>query len=105
MCSVMLRRLIALIIPLLLIAGCSRDPLDIDISQVQIPPIALQRLDRDLFSLTVGNIDERTPALLQKYGSFYDHYVMGFLARRGTADTAYRRSVLSFVTERYVRGA
>lgn len=94
----------ALILPLLLIlAGCQNDPLDIDISHVKVNPLVLERLDQDLFSLNDGDFEERSARLTDKYGQFYEHYLMGFICRKGTADTGYRRSILSFVTDRDIR--
>lgn len=99
----MIRSVPAVILLSLLIVSCDRNPLDVDLSDIPTPPIELQRLDRDLFALNAGNLNEKTGFLKNKYGNFYDHYLMGFITRRGTADSSYRTAVLSFVSDRDVR--
>src|SRR6476661_7848751 len=88
---------------LLLMSSCQNDILDVDISDVKTEPLQIQRLDDDLFSITPQNIENKTREMKQKYGEYYEHYLMGFLCRNGTADTAYKNSVLSFVSDRDVR--
>jgi hypothetical protein len=88
----------------ILLTGC-RDPLDVDTSDVQIPEIKLLRLEQDLFSLGNSAVSSGTAALRQKYGVWYEHYIMSFMNRRGTADTNYAASVLAYISDRDVRGA
>jgi hypothetical protein len=100
----MTRLLAPVIIALLLIAvSCSHEPLDVDISDVKTNELQLMRLDQDLFTLTDENIAEKTALLKKKYGDYYEHYLRGFIVRRGTQDTMYRQMVLSFVKDQNVR--
>ena len=99
MCSLTVRRLLPLFLCVLLIVSCRQNPLDIDISDIEGEPLELLRLDQDLFSLTRKNLGPKTEELKKKYGSFYDHYLMGFLSRGGTGDTNYASSVISFITD------
>ena len=102
----MTRYFFLFIIPLLLIAGgCSRDTRQIDISAVKAPPLEVLRLEEDLFAINAENLNDRTKQNLEKYGPFYEHYIMSFLNRGGTRDSLYRSSVLSFVGDRDVREA
>jgi hypothetical protein len=74
----------------------------VDVSGVKTEPLKLMRLEQDLFSIVPANIDEKTQSLKKKYGPYYDHYLMGFIAAGGTEDTAYKRSLRNFVTDRDV---
>lgn len=94
---------IGLLLIALLFNRCSQNPLDVDISDVKTPGIELLRLENDLFALNQQNIDTKTAELKQKYGVFYDHYLMNFIARQGTADSLYKSSVLNFVSDKNVR--
>jgi hypothetical protein len=88
---------------LLMLVSCNDNALDIDTSEIKTEPIRLLRLDEDLFSINAGNIDEKTVWIKKKYGQYFEHYLMGFLVRNGTADSAYKRSVLGFVSDADVR--
>src|SRR3954466_2931381 len=87
---------------LLLLSGCVNKGLDVDVSDIKTEPVKLFRLEDDVFSITAQNIDVRTAEIKKKYGEYYEHYLMGFLCRNGTADTAYRISMLSFTGDKDV---
>jgi hypothetical protein len=89
---------------ILLFNSC-RDPLDIDTSDIEIPPFELLRFEGDLFSLKEEGFRESSARLEKKYGAWYDHYVMSFLHRKGISDSLYKPAVLSFINDRDVRGA
>jgi hypothetical protein len=102
----MTRYLFLFIIPLLLIvASCSPDPREVDVSAVKAKPLEVMRLENDLFAMNEENFAGRTKLYLAKYGPFYEHYLMTFLNRGGTGDSLYRKSVLSFISDRDVREA
>ena len=90
---------------LLLMSGCGNKGLEVDISDVETEPVKLLRLEDDLFSINPQNIEAKTAEIKKKYGEYYEHYLMGFLCRNGTADTAYRTSILSFIADKDVRGS
>ncbi len=85
--------------------GCTRNSLDIDISGVEIEPLKVMRLEKDVFSLTTQNFDIKTKEIESKYGLYYQHYLMSFLCRKGTGDSAYKSSVLSFNKDKDVHDA
>src|SRR5687768_7275358 len=102
----MTRNILLFIISLLLIVfGCSRDPREIDVSGIQTDPLKLFRLEDDLFAINENNIGEKTRQNLERYGPFYEHYIMTFLNRGGTKDSAYKKAVLSYVNDKDVREA
>jgi len=88
---------------LLALFSCKDKRLDVDISSVETDPVKLLRLEDDLFAITAENITEKTEAIKKKYGAYYEHYLMGFICRNGTADSAYRTSVLSFTGDKDIR--
>jgi hypothetical protein len=90
---------------LFILGGCHRDQLYVDTDRISVPQPELLRLEDDLFGLRAEGFDERTTALKAKYGPWYEHYIMSFLNRRGTQDSLYRKALLSFISDRDVRGA
>lgn len=101
-----MRKLLLFITPLLLIlVSCDTNRLDVDVSDIKTPPLKLMRLENDLFALNPTNIDAGTRDLKTKYGIYYEHYLMNFLSRNGTADTAYKPAILSFTQDRDIRNA
>lgn len=89
----------------ILLWSCGSDKLRVDVSDIQTTPLELKRLENDLFSLTATDFDARNAQLQQKYGAFYDHYIMGFLNRKGSRDSLYKTKVLPFLQDKDVSGA
>jgi hypothetical protein len=87
---------------LLIFAGCSNDPMNPDISGIEVKPVTILRLENDLFALSDENIRTTTTQLKTKYGTAYERYLSSFLVRYGTHDTSYQRSVLSFINDQDV---
>src|SRR5688572_29505580 len=99
-----MRRSQAVILPLLLIVfSCNRNPLNVDVSDTEIEPLKVQRLDKDLFEVNGTNLSDKTRELKSKYGDFYEHYLMGFIARKGTEDPMYGPLLIQFTQDKDVR--
>lgn len=90
---------------LLIASSCKQDKLDVDISGIEIQPIAISRLETELFELKAAGFEQASERIKAKYGPFYEHYLMNFLARRGTADSLYKSSVLAFINDADVKNA
>ncbi len=88
-----------------LFCGCTQNELDIDISDVNTVTLKPMRLEKDLFEINANNIDDKTKMLKQKYGQFYEYYLMNFIAPNGTLDSNYKNSILSFTSDKDVREA
>lgn len=91
------------IVPLLfLLVSCNRNPLDVNVSNVDTTPLKEFRFEEDLFSMNSQNFEKKTQELKSVYGDFYEHYLMNPLRINGTADTMYKMGVLSFISDRDV---
>lgn len=101
----MTQRLFAGLIVLLFLNACSPDKLNVDISNVNIEPLKCQRLDVDLFSVSEQNFNETNTKMKAAYGPFYEHYITSFLNRGGTQDSLYKKNLLSFTSDKDVRGS
>lgn len=84
-------------------SGCKNNPLDIDVSSVQLEPLKLQRLEEDVFSINQKNIEQKTLEINKKYGTFYNRFVSSILNTGGVRDSSYKVSVLKFVNDTLMR--
>lgn len=89
----------------LFLVSCNNNPLNVDISSVEIAPLETNRLEQDLFSMTPSNFDEKTSSIKQKYNVFYEHYLMNPLRLNGTADTLYKPMLLNFINSPEIKEA
>ncbi|MCW3077145.1 MAG: hypothetical protein JWO32_1754 [Bacteroidetes bacterium] len=99
----MMQRVIISLISILFFSSCQPDKLDIDISEINIPQLKCQRLEKDLFLINEVNFDAVNQSIKTRYGSFYEHYLSSFLVRGGTRDTLYKRTLLQFTHDEDVR--
>lgn len=58
------------ILVLTILSSCSSDPLDVDVSGIQIPPVTIQRYDRDFFAGDTAHPAQLRADLQQKYDIF-----------------------------------
>lgn len=79
--------------------ACNNNPLDINVSEVKLEPLKLQRLEKDVFSVSEKNIDQKTAEMTAKYGTFYNRFVSSILNNGGIRDSSYKLSVLKFVND------
>ena len=58
------------------LVGCNSNSLEVDISNINIDPIKVLRLDKDLFSITSENFELKSRYLDKKYGQFYNRFLI-----------------------------
>jgi hypothetical protein len=92
-------------LPFLLLFACSPDPLQVDLDTVELEPLHVLRLEEDLFSLNATNFETESEKIKNKYGSFYEHFLINPLRLNGSKDTLYKAMVLDFVKDQNVREA
>lgn len=92
----MYKRILFLPVFILLLIGCTRNELDVDIADIDVKPLEILRLEDDIFSVSEANFEEKNKAMNIKYGPFYEHYVTSFLNKGGVNDSLYRSTLLSF---------
>ena len=69
------------------LVGCNSNSLEVDISNINIDPIKVIRLDKDLFSITSENFDLKSRYLDEKYGQFYNRFLINSIHSNGTTDS------------------
>ena len=88
-----------------LLASCSSNLLDVDVSKVAVGPVKVQRFDQEFFSLTADNISQKLPALQKKYPDFTSLFVKNILCPGGISDSSCYPAIIKFVSDKDMRGA
>ena len=90
---------IPLTLLLLLTISCSNNRLDVDVSKIEIEPVKITRLEKEMFALDTNNIKKGTEELIKKYGNFYIHFVKGFINNAGF-DSSYEYNIKGFISDK-----
>ena len=85
------------------LASCSHNPLNIDVSNIHIPPVKINRLERDMFTMNPDSINNYTPIMTRKYGPFYSNFVISFINDGGIMDSTYAEMLKRFITDTTMR--
>src|ERR1700758_4554931 len=94
------KKLIALFVSIILLVSCNNNPLKIDVSGISIPPVKIDRLEKDMFSMPTDSINKYTPILEKKYGKFYDQFVIDVINDGGIRDSTYNAGLRRFITDK-----
>ena len=85
--------------------GCKNSQLDIDTSKVNLDPIVFKRLDKDVFSLTPENSQQKMMEYQKKYSTFYTRYVSSIVNNGGRIDSLYSQTLLRFINNQDIKHA
>lgn len=83
----------------LLATSCGNDSLKIDVSEVEIQPFEIKRMEQDVFALNPENISQKTLELEQEYGNYYSTFIKTIINNGGLKDTSYSQRVLMFTND------
>jgi len=87
-----------LVLFILFLAGCKQDPLDVDVSNIDLE-LEFKRLDQDLFNLNPAAGETNTDALYEKYGDFFVDYCEGVLRIGNPESEGFQYSIAQFITD------
>jgi hypothetical protein len=91
-----------LIIFSLLIFSCKNNPYDVDVKDIKITPVQIERLDQDIFKITPQNINETVKSLDAKYGSFNTTYLVEMMNNGGQNDSSVKYNLLNFINDKNI---
>lgn len=86
-----------------ILPGCKNDPLDVDLSNVNVPEISIKRLEQDLFLIDTSTIENETKKLQAKYGRFYSTFISSIINNGDLHDAAYSYRLKQFIFDRDMR--
>lgn len=90
--------LIYILVGWITLAGCVRNPLKIDVSNVDLN-LKTGRLDKDLGQVTSENISSLVPDLQKKYGEFFEVYTQQILGIGRSQDSLFSSYLLTFLRD------
>lgn len=94
-----------LVISAFVFSSCNNNPLNIDVSDVSIPDIYVDRLEQDLFTLDTTSIMTQTEKLQKKYGKFYTVFIRNIINNGGISDSSYVYRIKQFISDKDMRNA
>lgn len=97
-------RIFASLIVFLILTSCVHNPLDVDLNKVNIASVPGERFEKDLFNISRNDIKKGTIELKNKYGSFFDHYMMNLLKVNNTSDSIYEARLIAFLNDKDIKG-
>src|SRR5665647_3758056 len=89
---------VSLLILLIILASCHRNPLNISVSKINLT-LNIKRLDKDLFAVTSENVKEKITWLQKNYSPFFDVYNKEVLAIGESHDSLYAGYLLTFLQD------
>ncbi len=93
------------IVFVLLFSSCESNRLDVDVSNIIIPEVKINRLEKDIFTIDTSNINTSSEKLLAKYGHFYSSYITRIVNNGGLHDSSYITRMKQFISDRDMREA
>jgi hypothetical protein len=82
----------------LLLCGCNADPLDVDISGIELH-MKLERFDRDLFEMDQDTMEVAIGALYQQYDDFYDVFNVHVISIGPASSRRYSSYLSMFIND------
>lgn len=102
----MKNRLLLVFSTLTLFISCTdSNPLKVDVSEVPVPELTINRLEQDVFNMDTTDIPGATKKLQAKYGQFYSAFITGILNNGEIRDSSYAVRIKQFIREKDMRRA
>ena len=90
---------------LLTVHSCENKRTDVDVDDVVINKISIDRMEQDVFNIDTNNIMLAGDQLHKKYGTFFNTYLKGILNNGGAKDSASMLLIKRFIHDRDMREA
>ena len=98
-------KLIVVVLFVNFLTSCQHNQLDIDTSNVALDPVIFKRLDKDVFSLTTENSQQKMVEFQKKYSTFYTRYIYSIVNNGGQMDSLYSLTLLRFIENKDIQTA
>lgn len=93
------------VVLILFFTSCGGNKQDVDVSDIHIDNVKIDRLEQDVFTMDTSKIMEATKKLQIKYGHFYSSYILGVINNGAVSDSSYSYRMKQFITDRDMREA
>ena len=93
------------IVVAVLFYGCTSDPMKVDVTEVIVPELTINRMEEDVFNMDTIHINDEVKKLRSKYGKFFNSYIIGILNNGGMPDSSKTNMLKRFISDRDMREA
>jgi gliding motility-associated lipoprotein GldB len=93
------------LLSMVFLASCGGNRVDVDLSDVVVNEVNINRLEQDIFTMDTSNVLKATEKLQKKYGKFYSGYIAGVINNGNVTDSSYSYRMKRFVNDRDMRDA
>ncbi len=91
---------LAFILVIVVFFSCGRDTLNVDVSEVVIPEITINRMEQDIFNMDTNHLETSVLLLQKKYGKFFNSYLIGVLNNGGIQDSSKANKLKQFISDK-----
>ncbi|MCE9538451.1 MAG: hypothetical protein K8R85_04430, partial [Bacteroidetes bacterium] len=89
----------------LFLLSCNGNRLNVDVSDITVPAVKIDRLEQDIFNIDTANINASDKKLQAKYGNFYSSYISRIINTGGRHDSSYLSRMNQFIADPDMREA
>jgi hypothetical protein len=83
----------------LFLSSCDGNRLDVDVSDISIPEVKINRLEQDIFNIDTANIETADKKLQATYGNFYFSFISRIINTGGRHDSSYLFRMKQFIAD------
>lgn len=89
----------------LLLVSCNENRLEVNISGIEVEPVKIKRMEKDMFSMDPDSIQSESQKMLDKYGNFYVRFITAYINDGGIGDSTYGYNLQMFIRDKDMRRA
>lgn len=89
----------------ILLSSCGSEPLKINVDNIAVPKLTIDRLEKDVFTMDTTDVQKATDALTLKYGKFYASFISGIINNGGLRDSSYSTRIKAFISDSAMHAA
>ena len=89
-----------------LLFSCNTEPtMKVDVADVPVPQLTINRLEEDVFAIDTMHLKESVGKVHHKYGNFFNSYISGVLNTGGVTDSSAADMLKRFIRDRDMKDA
>lgn len=93
------------ILAAIILVSCGHDELKVDVSDVKVPEMSINRLEQDMFKMDTLQLTASVQTIKKKYGKFFNSFLSGVLNNGGMHDSSAAIKIKQFISDKDMREA
>jgi gliding motility-associated lipoprotein GldB len=82
-----------------LFCSCETDRLRVDVSGIEVEPVKIGRMEKDMFSMNPDSLTQESQKMMDRYGQFYVRFITSFINDGGLTDSTYGYNLRRFISD------